>query len=170
MRRFAHFTLIGAVVVCAACAAPAPAARPHPTPDPSALPSTSPTTGPDVPADLLNPDVTQATITRTICVPGWTATIRPPAAYTGALKRRQLAAAGWPDRNPAHYEEDHQIPLELGGHPRNPANLWPELRVQFGGHAEDKDRAENAGKKAVCAGRQTLALAQATMYHDWPTR
>src|SRR5438045_2342486 len=35
--------------------------------------------------------VTQATISSTICVRGWTATIRPPASYTNALKRAQLA-------------------------------------------------------------------------------
>jgi hypothetical protein len=36
--------------------------------------------------------VTQATIGKTVCVKGWTATIRPPASYTSALKRTQLAA------------------------------------------------------------------------------
>ena len=34
----------------------------------------------------LNPDVTQVNIHSTICVPGWTATIRPPPDYTDALK------------------------------------------------------------------------------------
>jgi hypothetical protein len=28
--------------------------------------------------------------------------------------------------SPADYEEDHFIPLELGGAPRNAKNLWPE--------------------------------------------
>ena len=36
-------------------------------------------------------NVTQATISSTICKTGWTATIRPPASYTNALKRAQLA-------------------------------------------------------------------------------
>jgi hypothetical protein len=34
--------------------------------------------------------VTQATISKTICVKGWTATIRPPTSYTNALKKAQL--------------------------------------------------------------------------------
>jgi hypothetical protein len=34
--------------------------------------------------------VTQGTIKTTICVKGWTATIRPPSSYTSALKRVQL--------------------------------------------------------------------------------
>jgi hypothetical protein len=38
----------------------------------------------------LNPDVTQTTIGTTICVRGWSRTIRPPQQYTSALKRQQL--------------------------------------------------------------------------------
>jgi len=55
--------------------------------------------------------VTQATIATTICKSGWTKTIRPPASYTNALKKEQLArtsatcrsASGnacWPRRTP----------------------------------------------------------------------
>src|SRR4051794_16847852 len=39
---------------------------------------------------VLNPDVTQATIATTICVHGWTRTVRPPSSYTGDLKLRQM--------------------------------------------------------------------------------
>jgi hypothetical protein len=73
-----------------------------------------------------NPDVTQATIQQTICVSHWTATIRPAPSYTDHLKVQQLQAARYKDKSPAHYEEDHLISLELGGHPRDPKNLWPE--------------------------------------------
>jgi len=59
--------------------------------------------------------VTQATISRTICVRGWTATIRPSSSYTSALKRARLAAWHYADQNPSDYEEDHLISLELGG-------------------------------------------------------
>src|SRR6266542_3397615 len=59
--------------------------------------------------------VTQATISKTICVKGWTATIRPPASYTNALKRAQLAQWNYADQNPTHYEEDHLVSLEVGG-------------------------------------------------------
>jgi hypothetical protein len=88
-------------------------------------------------ADLPNPvmtpgatnsDVTQANIERTICVRGYTKTIRPPAYYTNRLKKEQLAQYGYADRNPRHYEEDHLIPLEIGGNPTDPRNLWPEPR------------------------------------------
>ena len=62
---------------------------------------------------VTNPVVTQATIHRTICVSGWTATIRPPSSYTTALKVRQLATYGFTDRRTSNYEEDHLISLEL---------------------------------------------------------
>ena len=45
----------------------------------SALPDPARTPG------ALNPEVTQATIGATICVRGWTQTVRPPQAYTRAL-------------------------------------------------------------------------------------
>jgi hypothetical protein len=67
----------------------------------------------------LNPDVTQANINSTICVAGWTATVRPPASYTSKLKKIQLP----PDANPKAYEEDHIVPLACGGSPTEPTNL-----------------------------------------------
>jgi len=127
---------------------------------------------------LVNPAVTQANIRQTICTRGWAATIRPPVTYTNTLKREQLA--GTKDRNPTHFEEDHFISLELGGHPRDPRNLWPErwgtpdhpLTVQgpFPSHlvgAKNKDAVENALHREVCAGRMTLREAQWEIATDW---
>lgn len=93
----------------------------------------------------------------TICVPGWTATIRPPLSYTEALKRSQLP----PGAKLSNYEEDHWIPLELGGAPREPRNLWPELWPD----AHKKDAQENALRKAVCGGEISLEEARLQMYH-----
>src|SRR5262245_11881966 len=73
----------------------------------------------------LNPAVTQATIGATICKRGWTRTIRPPVSYTNALKQRGLHAYGLRGP-PSGYQEDHLISLELGGHPTDVRNLWPE--------------------------------------------
>lgn len=112
----------------------------------------------------LNPDVTQATIAATICKRGWTRTIRPPVSYTNRLKLQQIAAAGLPG-GPRDYQEDHFISLELGGHPTDVRNLWPEPRP----YAEQVDRYENELNRAVCKGRLTLAEAQrleARQKHD----
>jgi len=73
-----------------------------------------------------NPDVTQANIQQTICKSGWTATIRPPVSYTNNLKTEGIAAYGYSDSKLKDYEEDHFIPLEIGGNPTDPKNLWPE--------------------------------------------
>jgi hypothetical protein len=109
-----------------------------------------------------NPAVTQATIDSTICVSGWTSTIRPPADYTENLKRQQMAAYG--DTNPiSDYEEDHLIPLELGGSPTSPQNLWPEL----GTTPNPKDAVEDAANAAVCDGSITLAAAQQAIASNW---
>jgi hypothetical protein len=119
-----------------------------------------------------NPDVTQANIATTICVSGWTATVRPPAAYTTALKIRQIVAYGYADRKTADYEEDHLISLEIGGAPRDPRNLWPEPytvalpdRTSVG--ARVKDQVENYLHRQVCSGRMTLVAAQALMAGNW---
>ena len=73
----------------------------------------------------VNPDVTQATIGSTICVRGWTRTVRPPVDYTNALKVKQMRMYGEAGDS-SRYQEDHLISLELGGAPSDPRNLWPE--------------------------------------------
>lgn len=103
----------------------------------------------------LNPAVTQATIRTTICRHGWTRTIRPPVSYTNELKRRQLAAWKLPGTL-RDYQEDHFISLELGGHPTDERNLWPEPRP----YAEAVDKLENELNRLVCAGTMTLRDAQ----------
>ena len=46
--------------------------------------------------------------------------------------------------------------LELGGHPTDPRNLWPEPYPR----AADVDRVENELNARVCSGRLTLEEAQ----------
>lgn len=107
------------------------------------------------PAGKLNKAVIQDTIGTTICVPGWTEKIRPPSSYTTRLKNRQMVELGLPGR-PEDYEEDHFIPLALGGHPNDPANLWPmPMRL-----AKGKDRWETELHRQVCSGKMSLAEAQ----------
>ncbi len=104
---------------------------------------------------VLNPEVTQATIGSTICVSGWTKTIRPPTSYTSELELRQLKEYGVAG-TPAEYQEDHLISLELGGDPTDPRNLWPEP-IQ---RAEHVDAIENELNDKVCSGAMSLAEAQ----------
>jgi hypothetical protein len=104
---------------------------------------------------VLNPDVTQATIAETICKQGWTKTIRPPSDYTTELKRKQMRAYGRAG-SLSGFQEDHLISLELGGHPTDPRNLWPQPYPR----AADVDQEENRLNDLVCSGQISLAEAQ----------
>ena len=120
----------------------------------------------------LNPAVTQATIGSTICVSGWTATIRPPESSTDGLKVKQIAQYAYIDTSTADYEEDHLISLELGGAPADARNLWPEpytdsLPDGRPTGARTKDTFETKLKTEVCAGTITLAQGQADIGDHW---
>jgi len=104
---------------------------------------------------VVNPNVTQANLAATVCRRGWTRTVRPPTTYTNALKLRQLRARGLRGP-PSAYQEDHLISLELGGHPTDPRNLWPEPYPR----AANVDRIENELNAKLCSGALTLAAAQ----------
>ena len=104
---------------------------------------------------VLNPDVSQANIAATICKQGWTRTVRPPVEYTNALKRRQMRIYR-ETGPPSAFQEDHLISLELGGHPTDPRNLWPEPYPR----AAQVDAIENELNAKVCSGALSLADAQ----------
>jgi len=126
-----------------------------------------------------NPVVTQASIGTTICRSGFTASIRPPVSYTDALKVTQLADgyAVNGNRNTAAYEEDHLIPLELGGSASSVRNLWPEPWERSSAHpagfaaagtgAQTKDRIEDSLRSRVCDGQLTLVAAQRMIAANW---
>jgi Protein of unknown function (DUF3761) len=116
----------------------------------------------------INPTVTQATIGRTICVTGWTSTIRPSSSVTTSLKVAQLAS-GYTykgDTATGDYEEDHLISLELGGAPSAEANLWPEPYNSPEG-ARVKDVVENKLHTLICSHTITLATAQRAIASNW---
>lgn len=120
----------------------------------------------------VNPNVRPDTIADTICTSGWTKTVRPPSAYTSALKFAQIIEYGYADRDRSHYQEDHLVPLELGGAPRDPRNLWPQplsatLPDGTSIGADEKDDLEDELKRRVCAGTMELESAQRAIAGDW---
>lgn len=128
----------------------------YPLPDPKCTPGAT------------NPQVTQANIQQTICTRGWTATIRPPQSVTGAEKRANALSYGYTGSTRTS-EYDHLVPLELGGDPNDPRNLWVEPNdnpnaTSFG---NAKDPVENAARAAVCSGTMPLAEAQYEIATDW---
>lgn len=117
----------------------------------------------------INPSITQSNIDKTICNPKWsTKLIRPSEAYTEEIKKQQLSD-GRKDTNPSDYEEDHLIPLELGGSPTSTENLWPEPYVTSikDGGARSKDLVENFLHDQVCSQKMTLQEAQQKIVIDW---
>src|SRR5450631_721265 len=152
---------------------------PIPIPSDTALPlstaasaPTAPPPAPVAPADachhggitycVLNLAVTQATIGSTICVSGWTSTVRPSESYTENLKRQQIASEGLPG-GLSNYEDDHRMPLELGGSRVNPYNLSPESPAS----PNPKDSGETSLKYQVCDRQLTSAQAQQQMVANW---
>jgi hypothetical protein len=113
----------------------------------------------------LDPRVTQSNIKTTICTSGYTKTVRPPTSVTNALKVQQITEYGYTDTKVGDYEEDHFVPLELGGNPTDPRNLWPEL----GSSPNPKDTVEGKLKRLVCSGKMTLQDARQRIQANWKT-
>lgn len=91
---------------------------------------------------------------------------RPPADYTDKLKHQQLIAWHYASTNKKLYEEDHLISLEIGGDPKNPKNLWPEMWAgKCGAHV--KDRLEDRLHALVCHKKLALTDAQHAIATDW---
>ena len=125
-------------------------------PDPSCTPG------------AVNPQVTQSTIATTICQSGWTASIRPPASVTRSEKVGSARAYGYTGSFRTG-EYDHLIPLELGGAPNDPANLWlqPNDDPYATSTHNSKDGLENTMHGLVCSGRLRLDTAQQAIAANW---
>ena len=89
-------------------AAPAALAAVHP--DASCSTAYLPLPDPACTPGAIDPAVNQSNIKATICTPGYTATVRPPAADTDKWKRVTEGAYGV-----AAGQYDQPVPLELGG-------------------------------------------------------
>jgi hypothetical protein len=148
---------------------PTPAPTPTPTPGDDQCHATSdgrpdPTCTPGV----ISADVTQANIGTTICTKGFASKVRPDSGYTESLKKQQMKEYGYTgpiSGRAGKYEEDHFLPIELGGSPTDSRNLWPEK----GGlpTPNHKDKVEDAANKAVCSSKMPLASAQQAMVENW---
>lgn len=128
----------------------------------STTPDTSRPDGACTPGGI-DPAVTPATLHSTICVSGYTKTVRPPVSETGPLKRAQYVSYGIPTGTVS--ELDHLVPLELGGN-NTLSNLWPEQGPTSG---NPKDQVENDLHAAVCSGKVQLLAAQQAIASDWTT-
>jgi hydrogenase maturation factor HypF (carbamoyltransferase family) len=122
-------------------------------------------------AQSLNPAVTQANIHETICVSGWTASIRPSVSYTSKVKRSMLnegikSGIYKPTAKMSDFVLDHVLSLGIGGAPKDRKNLI--LQSISDGLA--KDKIEALVRHRVCSGRISLATGQAVFFNqNWET-
>ncbi len=110
---------------------------------------------PELTPGAIDPAVTQDTIAQTICVVGYTKTVRN---VTQATKRALVKSyrAKHPDWPVGPYEIDHLISIEIGGS-NEVTNLFPQPLDE----ARKKDVIENRLHRSVCRHQTTLADAQA---------
>lgn len=129
---------------------------PDPLPDPTCTPGAT------------NPAVSPTDLASTICRSGWTASVRPPYSITHPEKVGSAAAYGYTGPFSTG-EYDHLVPLELGGDPDDPANLWLEPNDRPGATSttNTKDALEHHLRALVCAGRLPLREAQRAIAADW---
>jgi hypothetical protein len=110
--------------------------------------------------------VDEDTIYGTICVSGYTKSVRPATSYTIGVKKKLMREAGIDAARIGDYELDHIVPLALGGHPRKLSNLM--LQPWEGEHgAKAKDALEVRLQSLVCRGKLDLTDAQVCIAQDW---
>jgi hypothetical protein len=86
--------------------------------------------------------------------------VSPPPRRT-----QQLAEEGIFGRM-REFEEDHLIPISVGGNPHDERNLWQEPRFGFW-NAEKKDQLEDVMHRRVCDGSISLRAAQDAFRGNW---
>lgn len=111
----------------------------------------------------LNPDVNQGTIWQTICLKGYTKTVRPATSYTNGVKYKLMRESGIPQEESSLWALDHIIALTLGGHPRQLSNLQLLTKSEN----SRKSRIEVKLACFVCSGQMSLSKAQAEIATDW---
>ncbi|MCD4506104.1 hypothetical protein LQR30_18615 [Chromobacterium piscinae] len=100
--------------------------------------------------------VRQETIHQTICSPAWVASRQPSPGFVRREARHQFRReklGGQLD----DYVLDYVVPLALGGHPVDPANLRLTPKTE----AAIKGREAQRLHEAVCGGRMSLDEVQA---------
>lgn len=115
----------------------------------------------------INAEIHKENLQVTVCVTGYTKQIRPPQRYTNDLRKKQFLEWSLPGKV-TDYHEDHLVPLCAGGHPDDPANLWPQP-LEGKWRDADKNQLEQSVCRALCKGAITLQEAQALFLApaDW---
>ncbi|MEW6706775.1 MAG: hypothetical protein AB1430_18150 [Pseudomonadota bacterium] len=128
--------------------------------------SSAPRPAAEVPAALLNPSVTPQNVQQTICVPAYAASVMPPEAQLRGVMLEIMQRAGMDPALAGSYVLDHRIPVGLGGHPSERANL--QILERGGAYgAQRKQALQRRLLLRVCENKMGLREAQAAMYPEW---
>jgi len=115
----------------------------------------------------VDPGVTEANLSQTICRSGFSSSVRAPTSETTAAKKQSLLQYGQPSTRTTEY--DHLLSLEIGG-TNATSNLWPEPNsTDAKGVNNPKDKVENQLHAAICSHKISLGDAQKAMATDWTT-
>ena len=104
-----------------------------------------------------DPTVTQENYLLLMCFPGHADRVRPPASYLEELKAIQIR---WYriSMSPTDLELNYVVPLELGGAPRDPRNIWPAPKTNP--YKDTVAATLNMLLRRACNAEITLAEAQ----------
>ncbi|WP_124800677.1 hypothetical protein [Paraburkholderia phosphatilytica] len=116
---------------------------------------------------MLDARVTQHSVARTICRPGYVDEVSPPLDRMIAHRDALLQRHGIDPDDRDDYALDRRVPVLLGGSPEAPANL--DL-LPWAGHDGErrKDLLAVKLKRCVCAGKISLRDAQGIISGNWP--
>lgn len=121
---------------------------------------------PKITPGVIDPTITQHNIQQTICSQGYVQTVTPSSYFSNKMKKAQIREYGYSDNDLSHYQEDHLIPVDIGGAPFDPKNLWPQSRRGLWS-ADKKDRLELKLYKLVCSEAVPLDEARKAIAQDW---
>jgi hypothetical protein len=117
---------------------------------------------PKLTSGTTDPNVTQATIAKTICIPGYSSGVRNVSSATKKAVFKEYGI----DPKSQHFEIDHDISLENGG-TNAIENLWPQSYDTKPFNAHTKDKLEDHVHTLICHGEISLEEGQADLSGDW---
>lgn len=121
----------------------------------------------EVPDPAITPGMVASTDHADVCShAGGTYSQRHRLSQTPETKQHVMAAYNVPWATRGRYEDDHIIPLCLGGSD-DVRNRWPQPRKETTWKAADKDRLEAEACRQVCSGHVSLSEAQGWFMPDW---
>jgi hypothetical protein len=112
----------------------------------------------------LHPAVTQETIGATICVSGWTKTVRPPVSVTNAAKRRLIQELEIPEELLVDFELDHWMPIDRRTRTAACRSDWFHSRL--GNRKNQRSTGRSDQRHRACADRCHAALKYKNLDSD----